>query len=162
MEVDHRDGDGLNNRRANIREATTVQNMHNSKKFKDRPYKGVYYRPEYDKFLSRIKVEGKILYGVIRKTAKEAALDYDIMALHYWGEFAWLNFPEEARAVLRDKGVAALAGRHPVAKLTADSVRLIREQYKNGKSLTQLASVYNVSFANIGKVCRRETWKHVL
>src|SRR5882672_1260288 len=43
--IDHRDGDGLNNQRHNLRPATHVQNMHNRQKTQgsySSPYKGVF------------------------------------------------------------------------------------------------------------------------
>lgn len=52
--------------------------------------------------------------------------------------------------------------KHPNAKLTAQQVRAIREQYAAG-GVTQigLAAEYGVSYGTIGPILLRETWKHV-
>ena len=50
----------------------------------------------------------------------------------------------------------------PLSKLDDDKVREIRKLYEN-KNITQieLCDLYNVSLGTIGKVLRKETWKHV-
>lgn len=62
IEVDHKDGDGLNNRRSsNLRAATKSQNMHNSGLFKNNKsgIKGVTFDKESGKWKAHIAVHGK-------------------------------------------------------------------------------------------------------
>lgn len=162
LTVDHRDRNGLNNRRSNLREATYAQNIHNTIQYNGPTYKGVYQQSESRKYFARIQIDRKVTYGIMRASAEEAAVDYDVLALHHRGEFAWLNFPEKAHEVLREKGVEFLSGMHPATKLDPDAVRAIRKQHEEGKSLTQLAKIYGVSWGNIGLICRRKTWRHVI
>lgn len=93
--IDHRDHDGLNNRRVNLRLASVSQNNCNQRKRKDNStgYKGVAIF--HDRFRSRITFEGRVYYLGVYFTAKEAALAYDVAAIRLHGEFAVLNFPEE-------------------------------------------------------------------
>lgn len=100
--VDHRDGDGLNNQRTNLRAATSAQNSYNMAL---RPtslsgYKGVSRyntRHRYTgEWVASIKHNGKRLYLGKFKDPKDAALAYDAKAKELFGEFAWLNFPTEA------------------------------------------------------------------
>ena len=60
-EVDHRDGNGLNNRRSNLRPATKGQNMHNSRLRSDSKsrLKGASFHKARGKWQSQIKVNGK-------------------------------------------------------------------------------------------------------
>lgn len=62
IEIDHKDGDGLNNRRSsNLRIATKSQNMHNSGMFKNNKsgFKGVTFDKESGKWKAHIALCGK-------------------------------------------------------------------------------------------------------
>jgi hypothetical protein len=95
--VDHEDGNGLNNRRSNLRDATGTQNSANQRK-RVRPasskYKGVTWDRRDRKWRAQIK-DGPRYRGLgYFRTEEEAARTYDTAALAAWGEFALLNFPE--------------------------------------------------------------------
>jgi hypothetical protein len=91
-QVDHKNGNTLDNRRENLRVATPSQQRANSKKRRGSasPYKGVYVRG--DRFLAKIK---RAHIGTFR-TEEAAARAYDAAALIEFGEFARLNFPVNA------------------------------------------------------------------
>jgi hypothetical protein len=97
--VDHRNGDGLDNRRSNLRLATVSQNAMNKKRCR-RPtvsgYKGVAWRHERSTWIARIYLDGRQIYLGQFGSAQEAARAYDAAARDLFGEFALLNFPEEA------------------------------------------------------------------
>jgi hypothetical protein len=61
LQVDHRNGDGLDNRRANLRTATKAQNMHNRRPNNNSTsaYKGVGFYKTSGKYRARIMVNGK-------------------------------------------------------------------------------------------------------
>lgn len=90
--TDHRDGDGLNNRRTNLRRATQAQNTYNSRP-KRGELKGVTHQPRLTKrpWQARICIEGKQHHLGYYKTSEEAAAVYDREAERRFGEFARLN-----------------------------------------------------------------------
>lgn len=98
MKVDHRDRNTLNNQRGNLRLATYQQNACN------RPgdagsssrYKGVSWNKQYQCWRVSIGCSGKLHYLGSFHNEIEAAKTYDAAARHYHGEFAYLNFPDEA------------------------------------------------------------------
>lgn len=91
--VDHRDSDGLNNQRPNLRIATHNQNNHNRSGWGLSQYKGVYM--DRGRWRARIMFEGeRIALGGFRNQI-EAAKAYDVAAFEKFGEFAYLNFPED-------------------------------------------------------------------
>jgi endogenous inhibitor of DNA gyrase (YacG/DUF329 family) len=96
-EVDHIDGDGLNNLVSNLRPASRENNAQNISKrsaHRGKPstsiYKGVSYKHDTKK-----KWRARIGHRLIGRygTEEEAANAYDIEALNAFGEFAKLNFP---------------------------------------------------------------------
>lgn len=97
--VDHIDGDGLNNRRSNLRLVTSSNNNWNQKKQKNKKlssiYKGVHYENYAKRWKVAIHLNNKLLKSTYRKTEIEAAKQYDIWARKYFGEFACVNFPKE-------------------------------------------------------------------
>lgn len=90
--TDHRNGNGLDNRRKNLRESTHAQNMRNGKKRTDRPFKGV-FQQRTGTWFAQLAFNRKRIYGGTFKTQEEAARRYDELAVQYHGEFARLNFP---------------------------------------------------------------------
>ena len=92
FKVDHRDNDGLNNQRPNLRVSTHYQNNLNREGWSLSGYKGV--SRDGSRFRTRITVGG-VLKTIGRfSSAVEAAVAYDEAAHEQFGEFAWLNFPE--------------------------------------------------------------------
>lgn len=97
FEVDHHDGNKLNNRRENLRKATLNGQAHNNKKRKDNTsgYRGVHLEKESGKYSVNIQINGRQKKIGRYKDAIQAALVYDAAARFYHGEFAALNFPNE-------------------------------------------------------------------
>lgn len=96
LKVDHRDGDGLNNRRGNLRLATTAQNGANRRKQRtsSSPYRGVTLVKKTGHWLASIRVEGVLHRLGTFPDADSAARAYDAAALRLCGEFARLNLGE--------------------------------------------------------------------
>jgi hypothetical protein len=95
MTVDHINGDGLDNRRSNLRVCTEAENNRNRGKNINNTsgYKGVHVTP-YGKYAAAITAHGKQIRLGNFSTPEDAARAYDKAAKQHHGEFAWLNFPE--------------------------------------------------------------------
>jgi hypothetical protein len=92
--VDHRDGNGLNNQRDNLRICTPFENACNRKKRKNSQsrFKGVYWNKQSCRFWSDINYRGNKIYIGMFDSEIEAALAYDRAAEKHHGEFARKNF----------------------------------------------------------------------
>ena len=98
LQIDHINGDKLDNRLQNLRYCTPQENSRNKKLRSDCKlgYKGVSYRKDRkSNYRAFIFVDGKRIYLGTHTTPKDAAIAYDNGAKKYFGEFASLNFPEE-------------------------------------------------------------------
>lgn len=86
--IDHRNGNGLDNRRQNLRLCTHSENMQNRRVTTGRRFKGVsYHLGKYQVVIVR-KYLGRFSDEI------EAATAYDQAAKQMFGEFARLNFPD--------------------------------------------------------------------
>jgi len=101
--VDHKEGNGLDNQKSNLRSCTYSQNNRNRKKTKKKTsskYKGVHFENRNKKWCAQIRFLGvlgqsvcsHLGYFLIEELAAEA---YDEAARYQSGEFATLNFPKE-------------------------------------------------------------------
>lgn len=97
-DVDHIDGDRLNNQISNLRICNRRQNLQNqakvmrTKKGKaTSKYKGVYWAKDREKWRATIRANGKRVAIGSYDNEKEAALAYNEYASKYFGEFARLN-----------------------------------------------------------------------
>lgn len=99
METDHINGDGLDNRRSNLRVVTPVQNHMNSKGIKDTSskLKGVTFNKRCNRWQSVIGFQGNKMkrnniYIGLFESEEEAGRAYDRKARELYGEYAKLNF----------------------------------------------------------------------
>jgi hypothetical protein len=94
--VDHRDGNGLNNTRENMRVATHSQNSQNRRKRAGTSsrYKGVSWCRSCSKWEAYISVDGRQRRLGYFDSEIDAALSYDAAASERFGEFARLNIPK--------------------------------------------------------------------
>ena len=92
-EVDHINGNGLDNRRSNLRVCTRSQNSCNRPAPANNKtgYKGVYWDENKNRYRAVI-TKDKVIYRLGRyKTAREAAVAYNEGAKKYHGEYAFIN-----------------------------------------------------------------------
>jgi hypothetical protein len=100
--VDHINGDGLDNRRSNLRSATNAENSKNQRIPVNNTsgFKGVAWHKRDMRWQAYIRLDdGRRHLGTFT-TAEDAAYAYDAAARELFGEFAWLNFPESPPANL--------------------------------------------------------------
>ena len=92
--VDHINGDGLDNRRSNLRLCTHGQNMRNGRPRSGArsQFKGVDWDKQHRKWRARVtRDSGQRLHVGFFDTESEAANAYDVAATEAYGEFARIN-----------------------------------------------------------------------
>lgn len=95
--VDHKNGNGLDNRKSNLRLATIAENSRNvgTNSRSVTGYKGVsLYTKNHMAgwYAVRLRKKNKTYFGGYFKDVIEAAKKYDELAKEHHGEFAYLNF----------------------------------------------------------------------
>jgi hypothetical protein len=91
VEVDHKDNDGLNCQRHNLRKCTQSQNQHN-RKTRDRNTSGAKgVDKQNGKWRARIGIEGKSVNLGLFSTLEKASKAYDEAALLLHKEFSNIN-----------------------------------------------------------------------
>jgi hypothetical protein len=94
--VDHINGCGIDNRRANLRICSMQENVWNQKKRKgSSKYRGVTLSNTGNRWNAMISVRRKLHYIGSYLTEDDAARAYDAVAAVEYGAFARLNFPEQ-------------------------------------------------------------------
>lgn len=173
-QVDHIDGDGLNNQRNNLRLCNNQQNTRNSRiRSGTSKYKGVSWNTRAQKWQAGL---GLTLNNKRRHVAlgcynneKEAAKAYDLAAIYYFGDFARINFDKfDYKDLIFDfyKHVGRFqpdnrGSKHGASKLTELNVIKIRQLIKQGVLHMQIAKQFNVSQGLISLIRTRRAWKHV-
>jgi hypothetical protein len=89
-QIDHIDGDGLNNRRDNLRLASAGDNQRNKAKYVSNTsgFKGVTWSKQRQKWQAQIGFEGKNLYLGMFDSVEDAAETYRLAAARLHGAFA--------------------------------------------------------------------------
>ncbi|MGA2093555.1 MAG: AP2 domain-containing protein [Sedimentisphaerales bacterium] len=95
--VDHKNGNSLDDRRANMRLATRKQNMQNRQKTSTKTssrYIGVYFDRARKKWVAEINYRKRRVFLGRFEAEEAAARTYDEAAKRYRKDFARLNFPK--------------------------------------------------------------------
>ncbi len=95
--VDHKDGNGLNNRRSNLRAATVAQNQYNARLRKDNSsgFKGVYRVKSARKWRACIKLNGVERYLGQFSNPEDAHAAYVQASMQLHGEFRHTPMTQE-------------------------------------------------------------------
>ena len=90
LEVDHINGDSLDNRKSNLRLCTHLENMRNRKLHKNNTtgIRGVHWDKTKDKYRAYIRVASKAIHLGYYINPLEADLVYKQARVHYFGAFA--------------------------------------------------------------------------
>lgn len=100
FDVDHRDGNTLNNQRSNLRVCEHQNNTRNQakKRHGSSQYKGVHWCKRDKAWIARVAVNGKRVSLGYFKDEHAAPHAYDTGARLHYGEFARVNFTERCGA----------------------------------------------------------------
>ena len=97
IDVDHINGNGLDNRKCNLRIVTRSQNCINRRAHGSSKYLGVYWAKDRGKWRVEIRSGGRRIHGGQYLSEIFAAGKYDELAEKYHGEYARLNFPKQIK-----------------------------------------------------------------
>ena len=94
QQFDHRNSNGLDNRRENLRICTGTQNQANRGKQRNckSGFKGVSWSKDHCRWQVMIRVNKNRIFLGRFDNKENAARTYDVAAKQYFGEFARLNF----------------------------------------------------------------------
>lgn len=93
QEIDHINGNGLDNRKSNLRVVTRSQNQQNRRaaRTKDHPYKGVYQDPNTGRYAVLIILDGRRKHLGTYDQIEHAGWVYDYEAVIFHGPYAKTN-----------------------------------------------------------------------
>jgi hypothetical protein len=97
IKIDHVNHNTLDNTKENLRICSNKENIRNSRSTINSSsiYKGVGWHKATQKWLAKIYCDYKHIHIGIFNDESEAARAYDLKAKELFGEFAYLNFPDE-------------------------------------------------------------------
>ena len=156
MEVDHINGDGLDNRKVNLRLATRAQNLRNTHRPKGRAgYRGIYWHGRNRMYHASIRHEGKKHSLGYYYDAEQAARAYDHAAYHLHGEFASLNFPQDVppKEVPRVEHGARNRGKSKL--LSPAQIAEIQARLARGDNRKAIAAEFGISLPTLYKIKTR-------
>lgn len=94
VDVDHKNHNGLDNRKGNLRICSRTNNMGNKRKYINgvtSKYKGVSFHTRDQNWRAQISINKKVVYIGGYATEQEAVLAYNKRAKEVFGEFAYLK-----------------------------------------------------------------------
>jgi hypothetical protein len=93
LQVDHKNGNGLDNQKQNLRPATYSQQQANniSRRKGSSKFRGVCWNQNKQKWVAQLIFEGDKQFLGYFSSEKEAAIAYNNSAIKHFGEFAKLN-----------------------------------------------------------------------
>ena len=93
LETDHVNGDGVDNRKINLRACTRSENQRNIGRTSSNTsgFKGVFWSKSASKWMAQIKLNGHPTHIGCFSTTEEAAQAYNEACVKLHGEFARLN-----------------------------------------------------------------------
>jgi len=100
--VDHVNGNGLDNRRENLRLCSIHQNSHNAVRITSHGFVGISYQKAHNKWRASICYKGKRIYLGEYDQPEEAAAVYDSHARKYFGPMAKVNFSRNVTELQRE------------------------------------------------------------
>ena len=119
-EIDHINGNSLDNRKTNLRVCTRRQNAQNLRKGKgySSRFKGVCWSKNTGKWRARIDHSDKQIHLGYFESESQAAKAYDEKAKELFGKFAHPNFPQAAEKQAKDEKVLCLQGTSNTPRLS--------------------------------------------
>ena len=102
QQIDHINGDNLDNRRANLRFCSNAQNQYHKRPQRSGTsmFKGVSFHKHHGKWQARITYSGHTYQLGSFADERLAAIAYDVKAHELFGEFALTNFPSSETSSL--------------------------------------------------------------
>jgi hypothetical protein len=172
-QTDHRNHDGLDNQRSNLRPASGGQNHGNQRPTlrASSRWKGVSWDRQTRRWRATIRKDGACRHLGRFGSEEDAARAYDAAAREVFGEFACLNFPElpslnageiQDLALLSQRRVQPRVGSAVgTSKLNEDQVRAIKRRSAAGEQGKSLAASFGVSPMAISDIVTGKKWRHV-
>ncbi len=134
--MDHKDGNKQNNCSSNLRGCNQRENLQNRpKRFGSvSRFKGVFYDQRTGKWYAQISIANVPFWLGTFTDEVEAARAYDRVAIECFGEFAYLNFPEDWPLEKRQEAYAKKEMVKALRKKRAQRAKNAEANTRQGKS----------------------------
>lgn len=162
VKVDHKNRNGLDNRRENLRLATNAQNARNVSRRSDNKsgYKGVGFHRATGAWAAQIVVDGRHEHLGLFSSKEEAAAAYDAAAVRLHGDYAVINGVTAVAAKPRD--LVPRGSAHCRAKIAEKDAIEMAALRRHGWPVNELARRHGVSTTQASRIVRKESWSRVL
>jgi len=156
--VDHINGNGLDNRRVNLRLCNATLNQANARSLrphKTSRFKGVSWSTAHTGWFAQLQIERRKVNLGYYEDEEDAALAYNRAAIEHFGSFACLNDISISEFHIGKKIKDYFGTANPASKLNAQIVTEIRISQLPSKAL---ASIHGVHLSTINRIRSGKTW----